>query len=101
MSPLAGGQKKRLMTFFLCFCLPKHVNYLGFWKALEILSQIAYNMDNRTRHASQRCVPRRVIFVWGWMKMSKKQQRPLTVPEQIENLKQLNLQVSDEEFAKW
>jgi len=32
--------------------------------------------------------------------MSKKQQRPLTVPEQIENLKQLNLQVSDEEFAK-
>ena len=31
--------------------------------------------------------------------MSKKQQRPLTVPEQIENLKQLNLQIDDESFA--
>ena len=31
--------------------------------------------------------------------MSKKQQRPLTVPEQIENLKQLNLQIDNESFA--
>ena len=31
--------------------------------------------------------------------MSKKQQRPLTVLEQIENLKQLNLQIDDESFA--
>ena len=31
--------------------------------------------------------------------MSKKQQRPLTVPEQIENLKQLKLQIDDESFA--
>lgn len=31
--------------------------------------------------------------------MSKKQQRPLTVLEQIENLKQLNLQIDNESFA--
>ena len=31
--------------------------------------------------------------------MPKKQQCPLTVPEQIENLKQLNLQIDDESFA--
>lgn len=33
-----------------------------FFKVVDFPDQIAYTINNSTRHASQRCVPRRVIF---------------------------------------
>lgn len=56
-------------------------------------------MRNRTRRASQRCGPRRVIFL-GVVFMSKKEHPvALSVEEQIRNLDRINLQISNSQYA--
>ena len=68
---------------------------------VAFLQDIEYTNANRTQHASQRCGPRWVFQLYGEYCMSelKQHQPPMTIDEQIENMKSLGLIVDNEEYA--
>ena len=58
-------------------------------KSLTKNNKIVKIFDNRTRHASRRSVPRRVIFLGEctMQEQLKTHQPPMSIDEQIDNLK--------------
>jgi abortive infection bacteriophage resistance protein len=67
---------------------------------LAFQKKVSYNINNRTRHASRRSGPGRVFLFWRTFMTEKLLQLPLSIDEQIENLKQLNLNFDDENRAR-